>query len=271
MAAALTTAAGHATDAVAVLARQTRYRRGGAAAAIDGGALPVDLTASAEYAAVDRTVRRHAGRVMVATRRRPTWKASEGAACRVGVRCGHDSCDDIRWRVPPSPLALAAAWLAHQTEWLRRQPDAARAFDELQMACRRLAQMVDRPAERDLVGMCDCGRVLYAVAGREVVRCPNPCGATWHVDRSRDILRAALDERLVTAGEAARLAQYLDGDRNQDQIRALISRWVRAGILQGRGVAVEADTADDPDSVATFRFGDIRDRLARTPRRGQAA
>ncbi|WP_412736987.1 hypothetical protein [Krasilnikovia sp. MM14-A1259] len=180
--------------------------------------------------------------------------------------CGHDSCASIRRRWPGPSLALEAAWLSRQVEWLRKHQAAAEAFEDLHRACEALARLVDRPPDKDLVGMCDCGKVLYAPQGADVVRCPESnCRLKWNVAESRGILRKALDGRLVTAAEAARLGQYLDTDRTQEQIRKLINAWASRHMIAAHGQAED----DDGLIEATYRFGDISDRLARTPRRSR--
>jgi chromosome condensin MukBEF MukE localization factor len=101
--------------------------------------------------------------------------------------------------------------------------------------------------------------VLYAAQGKTAVTCPTTtCGLHWNVERSREILRQALDDKLVTAGEAARLGQYLDTDRTQEQIRKLINRWASRGELVAHPVGLDEEA---------FRFGEVAGRLARTPRR----
>lgn len=262
----LTAAAGHAEDAWTVIARQTRYGTGSR-----GGRerpLPVDLAAAADFGAVENTLTTWIRHVV------ETRPPLIGPAC---ASCGHSSCNTIRDRQPPPTLADAIYWLARQVDWLRRRPEAEQAFDELHDACRVLARMVDRPgtAGLRLVGMCDCGRILYAPHGRDTVTCKS-CGASWHVERSQQILRQALDERLVTAAEAAHLGAFLDTDRTQKQIRALLDVWARRGriaehsdilIKHRHGDRCEPGCDTAVDRLPTYRFGEIAARMAETPRR----
>lgn len=255
---ALTAAAGHAQDTEAVLARQTRYgagQRGGS-----GEPLPVDLTASAHYGAIALAVSGWATILVEEgyTRPIPRWRPAAGPLCPPrGHRCEHASCAAIRDHTQPSPLAHIAAWLAGHTGDLRKHPAAGEAFTDLHDACAQLARLVDRPADKVLVGMCPCGQVLYANHGDGVTRCKS-CRRQWDVADSRETLRNHLDGKLVTATEAARLAQYLDSSRTQKQIRALIAAWIKRGQLWQRGLI-----RDEP----TYRFGEVTGRLARTPRR----
>lgn len=251
-------AAGHAEDAETVIARQARY--GGGSRGGSDEPLPVDLTASTRLAAISDTITGWARHILEERDiDLPSWTPLAGPPCPAGW-CRHDSCRTIRsGREPVSALALAAGWLATQTSWLRKRPEAKEAFRELDDACADLARLVDRPADKDLVGMCDCGKVLYANRGKTVVTCPVPtCKLTWDVGKSRDILRRSLDDKLVVLAEAARLAAYLDGDRTQDNIRKLLDKRVKAGRLTAHG---EVDGED------TYRFGEIMVLLATIPKR----
>lgn len=297
LAESLREAAGHAEDAWTVIARQARYGGAGGARKVEpepaetaedarrnpvttfawaasverprAGALiaepmPGDLDASARLDDVGnvvttwaRHVCEHRGVELPA--RRPLL----GPLCANGPRCGHASCAGVRYRRPPSALGEAAAWLATQVEWLRARPEAREAFDELGDACRMLARLVDSPPDDLLVGMCDCGTTLYAPPWRTVVECPEKrCKLRWNVEKSRDILRDALREKLFTAAEAAHLAAYWD-ERTSEQIRKLISMWVRP---ERRLIEAHGRLGEDP----LYRFGDVIDRLARTPTRRRA-
>lgn len=260
LAEALLAAAGHAEDASTLGERGARLGASGRG----GGDTPLpDLSRSARYARAAHHIDGWARIVMEETGRQPRWRPVIGPLCPpTGVRCRHDSCEAIRRRTPPDVIALDAAWLAQQTGWLRRHPAADAAFRDLHDACAELARLVDVPPDKELVGMCDCGRVLYARDDQAAVTCPVPtCKLRWNVAESRDILRTALDGKLVTAAEAARLGQYLDTDRTQEQIRKLINRWASRGQVLPHG---------EIDGEPTFRFGDVSDRLARTPRRAAA-
>lgn len=235
LAESLRVAAGHAEDTEAVLTRQARYGAGSRGGSDEP--LPVDLTAAARYRAVENTI--------------GTW------ARLISEETGG--------RIPPpvwpalNTTTIAALWLSRRTDDLRMHPAAGEAFADLGRACADLARLVDRPPDRELVGMCDCGKTLYAAHGRSYVTCPVPtCKLIWNVAESREILRRALDGKLVTASEAARLSQYLDTDRTQLQIRKLINAWSVRSLIVAHG---------EIDGEPAFRFGDISERLARTPRR----
>jgi hypothetical protein len=308
----LMTAAGHAEDAWTVIARQTRYGTGGRAradpepASVDTdrrrnavtafawaasierplagglrpGIIPPDLSASDRLADITNTVTTWARHVCEERGAElPARRPLLGPLCELGTECPHASCAGIRFRRPPSDLGEAAAWLATQLDWLRMQREAAEAFDELDDACGLLARLVDRPGDRDdrLVGMCDCGRILYAPHWRDVVQC-KPCGASWNVSESQAILLRHLDGKLVTVPEALDMAGWLDVDRTREQIRKLLTKWAAYGQIAAHGQVWRDPTAaeleEDPEvgqvAVPTYRFGEIRARLAETPRRERA-
>lgn len=259
LAEALLAAAGHAEDASTLGARGARYSTGGHG----GGDTPLpDLTRSVKLGAV-RTSVRFWVEDLTGGRPRLPWRRLAGPACGTGVRCRHSSCAAVRDVNPPSPLAQDLQWLSGQVGVLRKHPAAGEVFRDLHAACAQLARLVDVAPAKDLVGMCDCGKTLYARHGQAFVTCPQvTCKLIWHVERSREILRRALDDKLVSAAEAARLAQYLDGDRTQDQIRKLVTAWARRG-----QIVAHSELGDEP----AYRFGDVADRLARTPRRERTA
>jgi hypothetical protein len=251
-------AAGHAEDVWTVIARQARY--GGGSRGGSSAPLPADLTASAKLAPIVTAIAGWARTVTEETGRRPRWSQAIGPLCPpTGHRCAHDSCEAIRRQQPPTILAVELAWLAQNVNWLRKHPAAKEAFGDLLAACYQLERLVDRPPDKELVGMCDCGKTLYAVEGRTFVTCPQPtCKLTWHVERSRDILRRNLGDKLVTLAEAARLAAYLDPDRTQDGIRKLLASRVGSGQLVAHG-QVEGEP--------TYVFGEAVAVLAGIPKR----
>lgn len=247
----LLVAAGHAEDAEAVLTRQVHYGNGGRGGSSDDP-MPIDLTAATRFAAIENTLTtwaRHAAE----SRNQPLAHTSRNAAQH------------------------AARYLAANIDWLRGQPEAAQAFNDLENACNALARLVDRPADnRHLVGICDCGKVLYAPWNWSTIRC-KACGATWSLADGQDILLRHLDDKLVTAGEAAKLAGHLDPERSQDAVRKLVEKWAAHHRLVAHGHVMreptEAEVRRDPEAypvmVPTYRFGEIRKLLDETPRRNR--
>ncbi|AYF29296.1 hypothetical protein CSH63_17855 [Micromonospora tulbaghiae] len=153
----------------------------------------------------------------------------------------------------PDPLATAARWLATHLGWLRHQPYAAEAYDEIRDARRRTVRLADRPPTLALVGVCECGAWIYGRAGAAVVACRD-CDRRWNVTQSRDTLRRAMDDKQLTAAQIATLAARAGHDRTR--VRNLITVWARRGQLSVRGHA---------DGTPTYRLGDALARLDTEP------
>lgn len=184
-----------------------------------------------------------------------------------------------QWRPEPGEvITQAAAWLAERVETIRhvrQADDILREIWDCLMAMRSVVERGREPAE--VVGACNCQRILYAKAGRTAVKCPD-CDAVWDVTEARDELRGRLNSTLVTAAEAAHLGAYLDTDRTSEQVRKLVNKWAEREQLEphdGREVLIkhrhrptcQTGCKQAADRLAVYRFGDIADRLANTPRR----
>jgi hypothetical protein len=242
---------GAATD---VAHRQARHGTGGGASGKPGSALPLDLGATARLDAVRTAL--------------TTWARHVAEERGVTVPTG-----------PQDPIHVAARWMAAHCEWMRHRPEAEQWITDVHKAHRVIRGIAEPGQHRVIVGLCDCGKTLYAVAGRQTVTCKD-CELTWDVDDSRDALRGHLDDRLVTAAEAAHLAGFLDTDRSAVQIRKLVNKWSERGQLAKHGDirvkhqhrdACQSGCAAVMDVIDTYRFGDIAGRIADTPRRAQAA
>jgi hypothetical protein len=241
--------------ALDVAHRQARHGTGGGASGKPGSALPLDLGATARLDGV-RTALTTWWRHIAEERVGGTWVVFAG-----------------------EPIEQAAIWLSGQLEWMRHRPECVEFLRDI-TACHRIIRGIVEPGQhRVIVGLCDCGKTLYALPGRQTVTCKD-CELTWDVDDSRDALRGHLDDRLVTAAEAAHLAGFLDTDRSAVQIRKLVNKWSERGVLSKHGdVRVKHQHRDicpagcvtTTDVIDTYRFGDIAGRIADTPRRAQAA
>jgi hypothetical protein len=196
--------------------------------ALRATALPVDLNASARAAHAFNDV--------------TTWARTveEERGIQVVVASGQH------------PAAAAASFLLAQLDWLRHQPYADEANEQLRAAGAVVRRIVDAPPQRLIVGQCDCGAYLYAYEGAATVVCED-CKLRWDVQVSRAGLREALREYLMTAAEAAVLLALfgLAGDRNR--CRKTIVMWAVRGRLERRG-----EFEGDP----VYRFGDVLDRAA---------
>jgi len=180
LAARLRTAADLWPDLQAVIARQTRHgdptpragrpapaepiRPGVTAADQEAGwpsGLPVDLAASDVADTVRSTVH--------------TW--ARDIAANVGA--------DL-----PDTVPEVMRWLASRMEWIRHQPTAGEALDELSDACAAVVRTVDRRATRlrVVVGPCPedgeagpCPGEVVAIVHEQrpaVMRCGG-CGTSW--------------------------------------------------------------------------------------------
>ncbi|GEM_PF-4369832 len=160
--------------------------------------------------------------------------------------------------LPHDTLDAIAEWLIPHLEWARGKRWAEEFLADIE-ACAGVIRGVAEPGglQRVIVGLCDCGKTLYAIAGRHTATCKN-CNERWAVDESREALRGHLDERLVTAAEAAHLGAYLDTDRTSGQVRKLINKWASRGRIEERGLN---------GGWPTYRFGDIAQMIAESPRR----
>ncbi|MBN1174225.1 MAG: hypothetical protein JXA67_18790 [Micromonosporaceae bacterium] len=203
------------------VARQSRTGRG---CGDSGDPLPVNLAASYDADAVVNVI--------------TTW-AREVA----------------RGRGLPSPtagepergaLADVARWLADQVDWMRRQPDAAEAFDELDDACHLAVRVVDRGTARWYAGPCGagCEQDLYAQPGALTVVCPK-CRASHDAIARKQWLLGAAQDTVAWAGliAAAIAALGLPCTRSQ------IAGWAHRGRLAVRGV--------DQAGRVLYRVGDV--------------
>jgi hypothetical protein len=240
--------------ALDVAHRQARHGTGGGTSGKPGSALPLNLGATARLDGVRTAL--------------TTWARHVAEERGVTVPTG-----------PQDPTHVAARWMAAHCEWMRHRPEAEQWITDVHKAHRIVRGIAEPGQHRVIVGLCDCGKTLYAVTGRQTVTCPD-CELTWDVDDSRDALRGHLDDRLVTAAEAAHLAGFLDTDRSAVQIRKLVNKWSERGQLAKHGdVRIKHQHRDScpagcaavMDVIDTYRFGDIAGRIADTPRRAQAA
>lgn len=146
-------------------------------------------------------------------------------------------------------LGTLAHWLAGQVEWLRHQPVADEAFPALLDACGQARRIVDRRPEGQLVGMCHCGLAVYSDQTGPCKR----CGEAVDIGQTREQLLAAMQDRTVTASEAARWVATLGFVTDATRLRKLIWAWADRGHL--------APVDDTP----RYRFGDVLRRVLDSP------
>lgn len=226
----LTRAAGLVVDALEAAAGLVRYGSRGPRGGIDPPML-------GNPAAADRLA--HAGTTIT------TW------ARRVAEERGQELPVPDR-RAGEHPVAVAATWLVGQLDWLRHRSYAEEALGGLEAAARTIVRGADRPPEQVIVGACECGTALYAIAGAATATC-RACGAKWDVERSRDILRKHLDGMLATAAEIAVMALHLHPDARRHKVRHLINVWASRTQITRRGLS--------RDGSPTYRVGEVLARL----------
>jgi hypothetical protein len=206
--------------------------------ALRASSLPVDLNASARAAGAFNAV--------------TTWARlveQERGVQRAG-------------RPGPRPSRVVAAqFLIGQLDWIRHQPFADEANEQLRAAGAVIKRIVDAPPEREIVGRCDCETYLYAYKNSETVTCPG-CSARWDVAASRQKLWDALPEYLMTASEAA-LLLMLHGIGKYDRRRwaKTITMWAQRGLIVGHG---------EMDGRPVYRFADVLERATRDQKRSAA-
>lgn len=157
--------------------------------------------------------------------------------------------------VPPGehPAGVSARYLLGQLDWIRHQQFAAKSFEELRAAGAVIKRIVDSPPERQLVGRCDCRHYLYAYAGATTCTCTE-CGLRWDVETSRNGLRQAMLDRMVTASEAGLLLAIFGIAGTRRRHAKTITMWAQRGLIT---VHPPIDS-DGP----LFLFADVFDRFA---------
>jgi hypothetical protein len=155
------------------------------------------------------------------------------------------------------PVAVAAAWLLGQLDWLRHQREAEEAFTQLQAAGATIRRIVDRPPDQQIVGVCDCGTRLYAYAGAATCTCPNAaCALRWDVHESRDRMWDAVHGYLYTANEAALLLMIHGlGGYSRRKWAKRITMWHQRNLITPRG---------EIDGSPAYLFADIYERATRS-------
>jgi len=262
-----------ASELDVTIARQGRAGDGGRGG--DDEPLPVDLGAAEQAWAVTNTVTtwiRDVARARGVTALR--YPRTPGPTCRTNAgvpACGHRSCLAIaRSGQPLDGLAEAIRWLAGQVEWIRHQPDAGQALDELADACAVAVRIVDRRAPRWYAGPCGavpvdghtaCPQDLYAAPGATVVRC-GACGARYDAAGRREWLLAEARDYRFHAEMIGRALAALGLDVTPARVRV----WAARGHIVAHG-SEQAGQRTRP----LYRVGDVEDVARRMAARRVAA
>jgi hypothetical protein len=158
---------------------------------------------------------------------------------------------------PDHPLRALCLWLADERQlgWLRHRPEAAEAYAAIQRACRTITRIVDRPADRELVGQCVCGTDLYRLTDHgQNVTCQG-CGTGYDADMLRRQLLEHAGGQLYTPAEIATWAAVFGIKGRRDQVRDLIRKWGKRGHLVRHEYPGEFDGVYRLDE-ALARLGD---------------
>ena len=189
-----------------------------------------------------------------------------GPYCRNA--CLHVSCADaFRRRYPRDTVQSMCAYLLRQLRYIASERWAEDLLDEMTDLERRLARLIDRPAERWYAGKCsepigedeaECQAELYAHAEKGTMTCPK-CEAEHNVTDRRDYLLREASEILVTATEAAgALLAWTDYDGSEDKLIDRIRKWEEREKLDARGHVQVLGRVR-----SLYRLGDIQDLLVR--------
>lgn len=142
-----------------------------------------------------------------------------------------------------------ATWLRWRVDGLCLDPDGPRLMDRVTGLAARARTLVDRPPSHSYLGQCDeCKRGrIYAIGDAWLATC-EVCRAEYSATERREWMLAELEDRLVTAAEAAHLSTYLGLKADRDKVRKRINTWHARG-------RVEAQPSVTGETV--FRFGDV--------------
>lgn len=158
--------------------------------------------------------------------------------------------DDRGHELPTDDIGAMAKWLADQLKWLRHQPFAEDAYDEIQYSCWLLTVTVDRRPDLVYLGTCGadidsipCDADLRAAKGSSWVTCP-ACRSRHDVaDRTTWLLRI-IHDRLMTATEIAVIVTAWGRPLSDSTVRS----WAHRRQLWRKG--------EDRCGDAVYRLGD---------------
>lgn len=111
--------------------------------------------------------------------------------------------------LPKDDVVSMSRWLLWRVDGLGLSDMGWDAVSELTRAIGKCRMVIDRPAEKQYAGPCECGRDLYAKPKAKVTRCRS-CEREYDVEEMRDWMRKATEGRLVTALEGSTLLGRFD-------------------------------------------------------------
>lgn len=164
---------------------------------------------------------------------------------------------------PGDGIAAMAQFLGGQVKWLRCQPDAAAAHDELTYAAWLLRSTVDTRPDWLYLGPCHtttdegrCDADLRCIKGSITARCKE-CGARHDVDDRRRWLLRRVHDRLEPVPVLASIISSWGGQRLPENT---IKSWVYRRRLTPKGT-------DPRTRQPLYRLGDALDLVNATTRK----
>ncbi|HET7386987.1 MAG TPA: hypothetical protein VFJ19_10030 [Nocardioidaceae bacterium] len=170
-------------------------------------------------------------------------------------------CDDdhVRHSSPSNewpaddPPAMSR-WLLWRVDGLTFHASVTETLRTLLRIEDNALRVIDRSAERKFLGWCTVCNIgaVYACGDAATGRCvERDCRTEYDTETARATLEKALDDRLCTASELARLSTYLGIPAGREQVRKSINQWHRRGRIAGHG-----------NEEPRFRYGQVRVLLA---------
>lgn len=167
---------------------------------------------------------------------------------------------DPRDGLPADTIVAMSRWLLWRVDGLAFHEAGYEAFDEITYAVGQAVRAIDRPAERQYVGPCACGRDLYRKPGAAMVKC-RFCGADYPAEAITSALREKTIGMLVTAREGATLLSRMGLSTGQ----GTIDKWHERKRILERGhdekgrrrylfdelLALAAQNAPQDDGIAS--------------------
>lgn len=174
---------------------------------------------------------------------------------------------------PTDRLPSLARWLLHVTRGMALRdigPDMVDQITDAVAECERiiywkrrfrvyLGTCGQRVEDEDGVILLEkCPGEVYADEGAAVGKCDSCDQGVTVVIRQAE-LNQALDDRLCSPAELARLAVILGLDAPRDEVRRKIVQWHRQNRIERRGT--EPGTEDSERPTPLFRYGEVRPLL----------
>lgn len=103
--------------------------------------------------------------------------------------------------LPDDNLPAISRWLMWRIDGLLLHDAGHDAVEEITDAVAKCHRLIDRPADQEFYGPCECGRDLYAKPNAPQVKC-RACDRTYDTAEMAEWMRAQVVGRLMTLREA---------------------------------------------------------------------